>query len=253
MPIKRGSDSKGPYSRWGKHGKKYHYKAHSKIGRMNAKKKAIKQRVAATYNGYKGEGLNLSNDLRDYYRASEGSGCGCATCGGRKHCKKCKKRGGADLFRNAVETLGPGHGLNITQEHIDLILDKTRGRKNLDNEDVLFEILNSFYGVNVSSAILESAITKREQEEYINEHSHNKSNLPSLFDYVADEVQSRHLKSNIEGEIGRQGAGMKAHYFGPGILPVHHMRVYTGGMSVWDAAKCAANLGLKILPFLALL
>ena len=44
-PIKRGSDSKGSYYRWGKN-QKYYYKTGSKTSRENARKKAYKQAQA---------------------------------------------------------------------------------------------------------------------------------------------------------------------------------------------------------------
>lgn len=40
MPVQRGKDSKGPYYRWGKNGKKYHYTSGNKSSRDRAKKKA---------------------------------------------------------------------------------------------------------------------------------------------------------------------------------------------------------------------
>ena len=52
-PIKRGSDSKGSYYRWGKN-QKYYYKTGSKTSRENARKKAYKQAQAAFASGYRG-------------------------------------------------------------------------------------------------------------------------------------------------------------------------------------------------------
>ena len=52
-PIKRGSDSKGSYYRWGKN-QKYYYKTGSKTSRENARKKAYKQAQAAFAGGYRG-------------------------------------------------------------------------------------------------------------------------------------------------------------------------------------------------------
>ena len=53
-PIKRGSDSKGSYYRWGKN-QKYYYKTGSKTSRENARKKAYKQAQAAFAGGYRGK------------------------------------------------------------------------------------------------------------------------------------------------------------------------------------------------------
>jgi uncharacterized protein YbjQ (UPF0145 family) len=52
-PVKRGSDSKGSYYRWGKN-QKYYYKTGSKTSRENARKKAHKQAKAAFAGGYRG-------------------------------------------------------------------------------------------------------------------------------------------------------------------------------------------------------
>jgi hypothetical protein len=46
MPINRGKDSKGPYYRWGKSGKKYHYKSGNKESRLRAYNKAKRQMMA---------------------------------------------------------------------------------------------------------------------------------------------------------------------------------------------------------------
>lgn len=43
MPVRKGKDSKGPFYRWGRTGKKYHYKPNSKASRESAKGKARKQ------------------------------------------------------------------------------------------------------------------------------------------------------------------------------------------------------------------
>lgn len=53
-PIKRGSDSKGSYYRWGKN-QKYYYKTGSKTSRENARKKAHNQAKAAFAGGYRGK------------------------------------------------------------------------------------------------------------------------------------------------------------------------------------------------------
>lgn len=53
-PVKRGSDSKGSYYRWGKN-QKYYYKTGSKTSRENARKKAHKQAKAAFAGGYRGK------------------------------------------------------------------------------------------------------------------------------------------------------------------------------------------------------
>ena len=53
-PVKRGSDSKGSYYRWGKN-QKYYYKAGSKTSRENARKKAHTQAKAAFAGGYQGK------------------------------------------------------------------------------------------------------------------------------------------------------------------------------------------------------
>ena len=48
MPLKLGRDSKGPYYRWDD-GAKYYYTARDPASRERAKKRAIKQAVAVTY------------------------------------------------------------------------------------------------------------------------------------------------------------------------------------------------------------
>lgn len=53
-PVKRGSDSKGSYYRWGKN-QKYYYKTGSKTSRENARKKAHNQAKAAFAGGYQGK------------------------------------------------------------------------------------------------------------------------------------------------------------------------------------------------------
>ena len=53
-PIKRGSDSKGSYYRWGKN-QKYYYKTGSKTSREKARKKAHNQAKAAFAGGYRGK------------------------------------------------------------------------------------------------------------------------------------------------------------------------------------------------------
>jgi len=53
-PIKRGSDSKGSYYRWGKN-QKYYYKTGSKTSRERARKKAHNQAKAAFAGGYRGK------------------------------------------------------------------------------------------------------------------------------------------------------------------------------------------------------
>lgn len=51
MPIYQGSDRRGHYFQWGSH-KKYYYIPYSQRSKKLAKKKAIKQMLAAYYNGY---------------------------------------------------------------------------------------------------------------------------------------------------------------------------------------------------------
>lgn len=46
MPVQRGSDSNGPYYRWGDSGKKYYYTSNSVTSRENAKDKARRQGAA---------------------------------------------------------------------------------------------------------------------------------------------------------------------------------------------------------------
>lgn len=46
MPIKRGTDSKGAFYRYGSSGKKYYFKIGDKTSRERAKKKAGKQAQA---------------------------------------------------------------------------------------------------------------------------------------------------------------------------------------------------------------
>jgi hypothetical protein len=54
MPVKRGKDSKGPFYRWGRSGKKYHYTSGDASSRDSAKRKAEKQGQAARASGYEG-------------------------------------------------------------------------------------------------------------------------------------------------------------------------------------------------------
>lgn len=54
MPVERGKDSKGPYYRWGKSGKKYHYESGNAGSRESARKKAERQGRAARASGYGG-------------------------------------------------------------------------------------------------------------------------------------------------------------------------------------------------------
>lgn len=54
MPIHRGTDSKGPFYRWGETGKKYYYISGSKRSRDLAYKKAHKQAVAIYASGWRG-------------------------------------------------------------------------------------------------------------------------------------------------------------------------------------------------------
>jgi len=43
MPVMRGKDGKGPYFKWGEHGKAYHYKSGNKSSRERARKRAARQ------------------------------------------------------------------------------------------------------------------------------------------------------------------------------------------------------------------
>ena len=54
MPVHRGSDAKGPFYRWGGHGKKYRYTAGDGPGRARAKAAATRQGQAAHAGGYRG-------------------------------------------------------------------------------------------------------------------------------------------------------------------------------------------------------
>jgi hypothetical protein len=54
VPVQRGKDSEGPYYKWGKSGKKYHYATGEKSSREMARKKAEQQGQAARASGYKG-------------------------------------------------------------------------------------------------------------------------------------------------------------------------------------------------------
>lgn len=54
MPTERGSDSKGPFYRWGKSGAKYHYTPGNENSRKRAKEKADKQGRAIRAGGYRG-------------------------------------------------------------------------------------------------------------------------------------------------------------------------------------------------------
>ena len=52
MPVARGKDSKGPFYRWGEHGKKYYYKSGSVQSRNLAQDKAARQGRAIKAHGY---------------------------------------------------------------------------------------------------------------------------------------------------------------------------------------------------------
>ena len=56
MPVKKGSDAKGEYYRWGKKGKKYHFKSGNKSSETRARKKALLQSAAAHAAGYQNKG-----------------------------------------------------------------------------------------------------------------------------------------------------------------------------------------------------
>lgn len=53
MPIHKGKDINGYYYQWGNHGKRYYYNINSELSRKRAHKKAIIQKIAAIYHGYK--------------------------------------------------------------------------------------------------------------------------------------------------------------------------------------------------------
>ena len=54
MPVRCGAkDAKGTYCRWGKHGKKYHYRAGNAVSKRQARAKATKQGRAAHAHGYR--------------------------------------------------------------------------------------------------------------------------------------------------------------------------------------------------------
>ena len=53
MPIKRGTDTKGSFYRWGSRGKKYYYKTGNTSSRNRAKQKAQRQARAAYASGYR--------------------------------------------------------------------------------------------------------------------------------------------------------------------------------------------------------
>ena len=52
MPVERGIDSNGPFYRWGKKGKIYHYSSGSKRSRELAHSKAAKQGRAIKANSH---------------------------------------------------------------------------------------------------------------------------------------------------------------------------------------------------------
>ena len=54
MPVTTGKDTQGCFARWGKTGKKYHYRCGSAMGRKRAKKKASQQGQAIFSSGYRG-------------------------------------------------------------------------------------------------------------------------------------------------------------------------------------------------------
>lgn len=49
MPLKRGQDGEGPYYKWGRRGKKYHYSPSNKRSRQTAKGKAKADRKRIEY------------------------------------------------------------------------------------------------------------------------------------------------------------------------------------------------------------
>lgn len=53
MPVKRGTDSKGAFYRWGNSGKKYHYTVGNGKSRERAKKQAERQARAIYASGYR--------------------------------------------------------------------------------------------------------------------------------------------------------------------------------------------------------
>lgn len=55
MPINYRKDKQGCYVQWGNHGKKYHYECGNKDARERARRKALKQAMAAHANGFKGD------------------------------------------------------------------------------------------------------------------------------------------------------------------------------------------------------
>ena len=46
MPVESGRDTKGPFFRWGKSGKKFHYTPRNEKSRNRAKQNAFKQGIA---------------------------------------------------------------------------------------------------------------------------------------------------------------------------------------------------------------
>lgn len=43
VPINRGKDSRGPYYKWGKGGRKYHFKAGDAVSRKSARSRASRR------------------------------------------------------------------------------------------------------------------------------------------------------------------------------------------------------------------
>ena len=65
-PAKRGRDSKGPYYRWGKKGKKYYYKAGDAKSRAKAKAAAIKQGKAIHASGGYSNPSHTTGNVEDH-------------------------------------------------------------------------------------------------------------------------------------------------------------------------------------------
>lgn len=52
MPVRRGTDSAGPFYQWGKSGRRYHYDPDSDASRRRARARAVAQGRAVRASGY---------------------------------------------------------------------------------------------------------------------------------------------------------------------------------------------------------
>ncbi|MDR3598173.1 hypothetical protein [Clostridium sp.] len=235
MPVHRGESEEGkPYYQWGHHGKKYTYKRDDSRSRTRAKQLAERQGRAAYSHGYQGSGF------------INGLGCGCATCGGGKHCKRCSKGGTMeDDFRNGVLSLAPlgptGQRSHMGLEEIQKLRDnifQMHGTYDIENENVIQEIVRYFYGFN-GDILFNKA---RDHHYYLSKLAKKGEQIPSLFSIVHDAVMNYNQANQMHTMATLQGVG---------LVGSHH--IYVGGYSFNDFLGTlgnVVNIGSKILPFI---